>query len=310
MAVVQGIMEKVHSPLYDSIAVEAGEQLGDIEKTGTLKFFVNVQGKTKLRTNLQAASLLPHYNTFEARALRVVISDLPPEFSEEKQTGHDYEVLDQDDKYVDVNGDPTTVAAEVVSADVTFSMNRIFELLADARASEDGYVAVDPDEPGVKLVTTAGELDKAQVAQLFLKGVMVQLHKEDLEDLLKKFPEEKQPPLQQVRLNDGAGTLIGKFIYNTVTTFYVGEKAMIQMPTWFFPAGAGPRSDTVKHVTHGDPTPLATFRFAEPIYIDRQQPFRVEIEVPESSVLKDLKRIYGPFQIWVVLDGFMTRGVQ
>ena len=42
---------------------------------GTLKFFVNVQGKTKLETNLQSASLLPHYNTFEARAMRVVISD-------------------------------------------------------------------------------------------------------------------------------------------------------------------------------------------------------------------------------------------
>src|SRR5687767_15586588 len=80
MAVVQGIREKVHLPLYDSLFVDKKEQIGDKEKSGTLKFFVNVQGKTKLETNLQSASLLPHYNTFEARALRVVISDLPPKF--------------------------------------------------------------------------------------------------------------------------------------------------------------------------------------------------------------------------------------
>ena len=70
MAVVQGIREKVHLPLYDSVTVEAEQQISDIEKSGTLKFFVNVQGKTKLETNLQSASLLPHYNTFEARAMR------------------------------------------------------------------------------------------------------------------------------------------------------------------------------------------------------------------------------------------------
>ena len=85
---------------------------------------------------------------------------------------------------------------------------------------------------------------------------------------------------------------------------------MIQMPTWFFPGGAGPYSEQSKLITHGEPTPLATFRFAEPIYIDKQQNFRVEIEVPDSDVLKDLQKIYGPFNVWVVVDGFMTRDVQ
>src|SRR6478672_10660866 len=80
MAIVQGIKEKVHLPIYDSLAVEGAQQLREVEATSTLKFFVNVQGKTKLETNLQSASLLPHYNTFEARAMRVVISDLPPEY--------------------------------------------------------------------------------------------------------------------------------------------------------------------------------------------------------------------------------------
>src|SRR6266511_2014651 len=83
MAIVQGIREKVHAPVYDCLTVEAKQQLREAEPSSTLKFFVTVQGKTKLETNLQAASLLPHYNTFEARALRVVISDLPPEFPDE-----------------------------------------------------------------------------------------------------------------------------------------------------------------------------------------------------------------------------------
>ena len=80
MAIVQGIREKVHLPIYDSLTVEAGKQLREAEPSSILKFFVDVQKKTKLETNLQSASLLPHYNTFEARAMRVVISDLPPEF--------------------------------------------------------------------------------------------------------------------------------------------------------------------------------------------------------------------------------------
>src|SRR4029450_9517342 len=84
MAVVQGIREKVHLPIYDSFHVKPKEQLRDVANgsSSILKFFVDVQRKTKLETNLQSASLLPHYNTFEARAMRVVISDLPPEFSE------------------------------------------------------------------------------------------------------------------------------------------------------------------------------------------------------------------------------------
>ena len=96
----------------------------------------------------------------------------------------------------------------------------------------------------------------------------------------------------------------------SVTSLYVGEKLMIEMPTWFFPAGAGPYSEAGKFTTHGEPSPVATFRFAEPIFIDKQQNFRVEIEVPDSTTLKDIQKIYGPFFIWVVLDGYMTRDVQ
>jgi hypothetical protein len=113
------------------------------------------------------------------------------------------------------------------------------------------------------------------------------------------------------QLFGGAGLeILSKLIYNSVTTFSVGEKNMIQMPTWFFPAGAGPFSEDGKSVTHGFPAPEATFRFAEPVSVDTQQNFRVEIEFPESSVVEELQRIYGPFFMWVVLDGYMTRDVQ
>src|SRR5678816_2789680 len=98
MAIVQGIREKVHLPIYDSLSVEPGKQLREAESSSILRFFVDVQKKTKLETNLQSASLLPHYNTFEARAMRVVISDLPPEFpdetaSEAKSKSDEFQVL-------------------------------------------------------------------------------------------------------------------------------------------------------------------------------------------------------------------------
>ena len=43
MAVVQGIREKVHMPLYDSLLIAPKEQLGKDVKSGTMKFFVDVQ---------------------------------------------------------------------------------------------------------------------------------------------------------------------------------------------------------------------------------------------------------------------------
>src|SRR4029079_9173529 len=131
----------------------------------------------------------------------------------------------------------------------------------------------------------------------------------DLEDMVSGL-DKKAPPPEQLRPNNGAGTIIGKLIYNTVTTLYVGEKIMIQMPTWFFPAGAGPYSETGHFTTHAEPSPMATFRFAEPIFIDKQQNFRVEIEIPNTDTLKEIQRIYGPMNLWVVLDGYMTRDVQ
>ena|SRR6266705_5145326 len=293
MATVQGIREKVHMPIYDSLSIEAAKQLRDAEPSSTFKFFVDVQKKTKLETNLQSASLLPHYNTFEARAMRVVISDLPPEYSDEVD---DIEI---DGLEGPANG---TRKQQTLSTD----LKRTMELLEEARASDDGEAILTVDN--TKDPREEAEPDATTNVADFAVTVA------DIENALlgsKDEPARKEfPPKEQVRLNNGAGTIIGKLIYNTVTTLYVGEKIMIQMPTWFFPAGAGPYSEKAAITTHGEPSPTATFRFAEPIFIDKQQNFRVEIEVPDTDTLKEIQRIYGPLNVWVVLDGYMTRDVQ
>jgi hypothetical protein len=321
MAIVQGIREKVHLPIYDSLTVEAEKQLRDAEPSSTLKFFVDVQRKTKLQTNLQSASLLPHYNTFEARSLRVVISDLPPKFPEDvKAEDEGLDVLDGGELHIDSDGDfdgavdeagnPVYEPAKVVSANINIGLDRLSQLLTEALDSEDGSASLGIREEGVTLRASGANLDPAHVGFVELAGGAIPLSVGEIEDLISELSEKDQPPREQLRRNNGSGTVIGKLIYNTVTTLYVGEKIMIQMPTWFFPAGAGPYSESGHGTTHGKPSPEATFRFAEPIFIDKQQNFRVEIEVPDTDTLKEIQRIYGPLNLWVVLDGYMTRDVQ
>ena len=277
MATVQGIREKVHLPIYDSLTIDGAKQLRDVETTSILKFFVNVQGKTKLETNLQSASLLPHYNTFEARAMRVVISDLPPEFPETIEIRVEGTNDESDNR-------------------ISFKTNvqRAMDLLAEIR---------DAGTPVVLEV-----LNDVEVEEGTSGSTKIRFTEQDVIASLEK--DNRGPSKEQISPDNGAGTIIGKIVYNTVTTLFVGEKIMIQMPTWFFPAGAGPYAENGNFTTHGEPSPTATFRFAEPIFIDKQQNFRVELEIPDTDTLKDVQRIYGPFNIWVVLDGYMTRDVQ
>jgi hypothetical protein len=271
MAIVPGIRERVHLPLYDSIHVKAQQQLRDIERSSTLKFFVNVQGKTKLETNLQAAWLLPHGTTFEAHAMQVVISDLPPEFS-------DGVAVNQ------IQGNPPAQKFDS-------NLKRVMELLAEARADNLRQTKIQVSTTTNKEVQTG--------------GTTVAFTVDNLETALKAL-DQTAPSREQIRPNDG--TIIGRLFNNSVTTLYVGEKIMIQMPTWFFRVVAGPYSEW-RITTHGEPSPTAPFRFAEPIVIDRQQNFRVEMEVPDSHELEEIQRIYGPLFMWVVLDGYMVRDV-
>jgi hypothetical protein len=272
MAVAPGIRKKIHLPLYDSVHVKAQEQLRDVEGSSTLKFFVSVQGKTKLETNLQAAWLLPRGTTFEAHTMQVVTSDLPPEFS-----------------------DGVEVSQLVgISPTQKFDSNlkRVMELLAEARAD-------DLRQRKVQVSTISNE-------EVQTGGTTVAFTVGELETALKAL-DQKAPSREQIRPRDG--TIIDRLMYNSVTTLYVGEKVMIQMPTWFFRAGAGPYS-AGRITTHGEPSPTAAFRFAEPILIDKQQNFRVEMEVPDADELKEVQKIYGPLFVWMVLDGYMVHDVR
>jgi hypothetical protein len=332
MAVVQGIKEKVHLPLYDAVTVKRGEQLQDDQRSSTLKFFVDVQGKTKLETNLQSASQLSHYNTFEARAMRVVVSDLPPEYPEDQTAGDTgFNVVDDSGDenrfYLDAHykigavgpnnvpvpgtyeeGFDATSALKQISADIEVGLDRIVELLQKARDSEDGFAELSATDEEVTLSAGGDELKPIQAEKLEEFGATIFISTGDLEFLLSEIPERDAPPQFQIDPDKGITEFINKFIYNTVTTFFVGEKIMIQMPTYYFPSGSGVFNGHA--ASHGEPDPMATFRFAEAINIDRQQNFRVEIEVPDSDVFKELQRVYGPLFIWVVLDGYLTRDVQ
>jgi len=201
MARVQGVKEKLHSPIYDAFFVKSSEKVQDAinrQDPRMIRFFVDVQSKTKLETNLQSSGVLPSLNTFECRAMRVLVSPV----------------------------------------------------------------------------------DKANNANVLTSDILAQL------------------------------------IYNSVTSLLVGEKIMIEMPTYWFPAGAGvsPGNDNVSNL--GEPDAMATFRFAEPVPIEPQQNFRVEMAfpqgVPGSSTTSPsgLAGVTGPLRIWVVLDGYLTRDVQ
>ena len=427
MAVVKGIKERVHLPLYDSLFVRPRSQLRDIESSSVLKFFVNVQGKTKLETNMQSTALLPHWNTFEARALRVVISDLPARFSREVEqcltalpptsSGqgsamlagciHDLATTIGESKSSVTDQQVSAARARVVGIkqtmegidqipadfDGSIGILRIYgnartvtpilqlqsqlrkvrkplvdalsktELPADLRsfvdkvaklndvAEEDNLLRQLPD---VKLITDAFEqlialvrsIQKSQLDELeaFFAPIQELLHKvrtrterlkrlndclvaaakeienrreqpaparsEDISKCLnERLSDKRSIPLDD-QLSGNSLRILSQLIYNSVISFIVGEKTMIQMPTWFFPAGAGPFSEDGGTVTHGLPAPEATFRFAEPVFIDTQQNFRVEMEIPDAAVLNDLQRVYGPLFIWVALDGYMNRDVQ
>ena len=198
MARVSGMKEKLHMPLYDAFFVpnnETFEQAMARIDPRVLRFFVDVQNKTRLETNQQAAGVLPSLNSYEARALRVVVSSVP--FIDEKGKNSNPEDAD---------------------------------FLAD-------------------------------------------------------------------------------YIYNSVTSMLVGEKVMIEIPTFWFPAGAGvsPGNGTVTN--HGEPDPTATFRFAEPVFIESQQNFRVETSFPRDVPTR-IKGTKGPLHVWIVLDGYLTRDVQ
>jgi hypothetical protein len=237
MGKYQGVKEKLHYPVYDAFLVPGeGDRTTFMESMTDprmVRFFVDVQNKTKLETNLQSSGVLPSLNTFEARAMRVVVSPVPVE-----------------------SNSPKMIEA------------------ANEYCKKTTGTAVPPDQ-----------------------------RKEAETALLKSLQAECDLSCA------GASLLLSELIYNSVTTLLVGEKIMIEMPTYFFPSGAGIFPGGNRIANHGEPDPMATFRFAEPVTIEPQQNFRVEMLFPQG-VPKALAAVKGPFRIWVVLDGYLTRDVQ
>ena len=83
--------------------------------------------------------------------------------------------------------------------------------------------------------------------------------------------------------------------------------------------GAGVSPGTQGIPSHGQPDPMATFRFSEPVKIEPNQNFRVEILFPQGVPERSKSQLPcplrigdagGPLRLWVVLDGYLTRDVQ
>lgn len=235
MGKYQGVKEKLHYPVYDAFFVPGEPTQKTFMETMTdprmVRFFVDVQNKTKLETNLQSSGVLPSLNTFEARALRVVVSPC-------------------------IAGDEESKVVEIA--------DRYCEKIRPRDTSEE---------------------QKEQARKT----------------LQAEIAEECD--------RSAADKILAELVYNSVTTLLVGEKIMIEMPTYFFPSGAGVFPGSGKISNHGEPDPMATFRFAEPVIIEPQQNFRVEMLFPQG-VPKILSNVKGAFRIWVVLDGYLTRDVQ
>jgi hypothetical protein len=239
MGKVQGVKEKLHYPIYDAFVVK-NEPDSTKPKTfeqfmtdpRVIRFFIDIQNKTRLETNLQASGVLPSLNTFEARAMRVVVSSPQPQV-----TGNSKAMRD---------------------------------------AAEEYGKAANKEEASKALMDT--------VRACYCTCT-------------------------------DASLILSELIYNSVTTLLVGEKIMIEMPTYFFPSGAGIHPGNSVVSNHGEPDPMATFRFAEPIIIEPQQNFRVEMSFPQGVPGQNgtpgcLAKVTGPLRIWVVLDGYLTRDVQ
>lgn len=302
MARVQGVKEKLHSPIYDAFFVKA-------EGTKTFKdfmtdprvirFFVDVQNKTKLETNLQAAGVLPSLNAFEARAMRVVASTF---------------CLPRD-------------ALEIISRAILDALNTYRNVAPfGPNVSGDRETALQADQ--LRVVDTIRTSFATFIGTTNVNGFLSQVILDEANryrNALPVGPDTGAPdppasafadptPLKAILNAFDAGCkaasgVLPWLIYNSVTTLLVGEKIMIESPTFYFPSGAGVSPGNGEVTNHGEPDPMATFRFSEPVIIEPQQNFRVEILFPQG-VPGNLANVSGPLRIWVVLDGYLTRDVQ
>jgi phenylpyruvate tautomerase PptA (4-oxalocrotonate tautomerase family) len=294
MAKVKGMKEKLHLPLYDAFFVPGArngtpaKRLQDVlTDPRVIRFFVDVQNKTKLETNLQAAGVLPSLNTYEARAMRVVASTfcVPREVFRLIST----DITNAAETYR--QGQQTEEEKNRLVADILAAVQRVMgapslgvEVRAQIIAAADMYYSHNPDPAEEPDPDTQAAL-VATIADAFEAGCAA------------------------------ASSLLSELIYNSVTSLIVGEKIMIEVPTFYFPSGAGVSGGNGFSINHGEPDPMATFRFAEPVIIEPQQNFRVEMTFPQgvpgqAGTAGTLANVSGPLRIWVLMDGYLTRDVQ
>jgi hypothetical protein len=290
MARVSGVKEKIHSPLYDAFFVP-GVKNGTGAKTfkdmmtdpRVIRFFVDIQNKTRLETNLQASGVLPSLNTFEARAMRVVASTscVPP--ATLNHPGIRTAIITAAGEYPTPAPTPPPPTQQDKDKLINTIQAEIEKLVGPVNINEYIRTAIVSATENFKKLANPNNPQK----QAFVNEIVAAFEAGC----------------------DASSTFLSELIYNSVSTLLVGEKTMIEMPTFWFPAGAGVNTGNGTVMNHGEPDPMATFRFAEPVTIEPQQSFRVEMQFPQ-----DLPRVVatatGPLRIWVVLDGYLTRDVQ
>lgn len=241
---------------------------------------------------MQSSGVLPSLNTYEAHAMRVIVSTfcLPREAYFTIRSN----ILDEVNAYCEEGEDGDI-------EELTSTLRTEFQRIRGS-ASVERHID-DAIENAVN--TYCGAID-GLIPDDDDDAVEIAGYATDLVDSL----------IDAVDAGCAAATtVLPELIYNSVTTLLVGEKIMIEVPTFYFPAGAGVSPGNGLAANHGEPDPMATFRFSEPVIIEPQQSFRVEMLFPQgvpgqNGTSGNLGGVTGPLRIWLVLDGYLTRDVQ
>lgn len=140
--------------------------------------------------------------------MRVVISDLPPEFPVDV-TVRDTKLVVSDENDLRFDGvryleaprggakNAKLVEGNVATADVELSLRQVVDLFRSARTSEDGYAVLAAEDPAVKL--ESAEALQAKAKAIAGAGGVIRFSTSRLEGYLaeERFVKEEQRPLRE-----------------------------------------------------------------------------------------------------------------